>query len=358
MTVYFVNWSSSGRRKRNPNNRPALLTLSARRWETPSSTDPSSADNQSSSDRELTLFSRILFPTTTALANARHTPTIFEVQAFRCFVAVRPQTNSQKGQGTMPALSIINYKIQITMKKIDIYTDGACSGNPGKGGYGFIITENGKRIHDGCGGFRHTTNNRMEILAVARALNFVNNELLKGRETDIKVTVYSDSQLVVNTLKLGWSRKTNSDLWNKVDEEIFELDLKGINCDFTKVKGHSGDYWNEMVDQLAVAAYAAPDATFDIDVVYENISVPKPAVKSPSLFEIQHPEEPTVEDIVLKGQSTPENRSIEVHLSNGTVVKISALYEGFEQYNCNRTEAAVTVDIARRFNPWLHGKKF
>ena len=237
------------------------------------------------------------------------------------------------------------------MKHFEIYTDGACSGNPGKGGCAFIIIKDGKKLHHGSFGYRHTTNNRMEILAVVRAIQCIWFRELENtsRDTDIKVTVYFDSQLVVNTMNLGWAKKTNADLWEELDDSLGVI-TGNVTIEFVKVKGHAGNHWNEEVDHLAVAAYGEKD--LEHDKAYEKISAPK---SEPTLFAGY--EEPTVEDIVLKGQSTPDNRHIEVNLSNGTVVKISPCYEGFEQYNCSKREALVTVDIALRFNGWLHGKK-
>ena len=252
------------------------------------------------------------------------------------------------------------------MRKIDIYTDGACSGNPGKGGCAFIILENGKEIENAAFGFRHTTNNRMEILAVIRALQnffFEQKDKNSRRDTDIKVTVYSDSQLVVNTIKLGWAKKTNKDLWEELDD-VLGMFTGDLFPTFVKVKGHAGNNWNERVDKLAVAAYQKNADMLDCDHRYENISNyndEKPfgaGIKNePTLFAVASPEETVIEDIVLKGHATPNDRSIEVHLSNGTVVKIVGCYGGFEQYNCTSKESAITVDIAIRFTAWLNGKK-
>jgi len=140
------------------------------------------------------------------------------------------------------------------LKKVDIYTDGACSGNPGPGGWGSILCYNGveKEI---SGGEPHTTNNRMELMAVISAL-----ELLKE---PCEVTLFSDSQYVCNAIERGWAKKWRSQNWmrTKKDKALNPdlwarlLDL----CDIHKVevvwvKGHNNHPMNERCDRLAVAA--------------------------------------------------------------------------------------------------------
>lgn len=242
------------------------------------------------------------------------------------------------------------------MRQIDIYTDGACSGNPGPGGYGYIVTAEGKELTRGYDGFRRTTNNRMEILAVAEGLKAVYESVMRERrDTDIKVTVFSDSQLVVNTLSLGWARKTNLDLWEKVDEALFDFNPGQVT--FEKVKGHSDNKYNNLADSLAVYARDVINKkhSYDaIDAVYENIS---PAGDAPGLFE-ERPAaaEPEVKEIRILGYGTPGGRKVEVDLTNGTTVTITACHGGFQQTRCTRAESAVTVDIAWRFVAFLNGK--
>lgn len=141
------------------------------------------------------------------------------------------------------------------MKKISLYTDGACSGNPGNGGYAAILIYNGieKEI---CGGERDTTNNRMEILAVIKGL-----ESLKEA---CEVTVYSDSQYVVGAINQGWingwrkngwktsskSPVKNQDLWQRLCALI-----EKHKVEFVKVKGHSDNEYNNRCDVLAVSQY-------------------------------------------------------------------------------------------------------
>lgn len=140
------------------------------------------------------------------------------------------------------------------MKQVEIFTDGACQGNPGPGGWGAVLRykDNEKEI---SGGERNTTNNRMEITAVIEAL-----KLLKE---PCEVTLYSDSQYVCNALKLGWAKKWKSNGWmrNKKDpalnpelwEELLKLyDIHKVDVQW--VKGHAGHPENERCDRLAVAA--------------------------------------------------------------------------------------------------------
>jgi len=140
------------------------------------------------------------------------------------------------------------------LKKVDIYTDGACSGNPGPGGWGAILCYNGveKEI---SGGEPHTTNNRMELLAVISAL-----EMLKE---PCEVTLYSDSQYVCNALERGWARKWKAQNWMRTKKDpALNPDLweRLLNlCDIHKVavvwvKGHNNHPMNERCDRLAVAA--------------------------------------------------------------------------------------------------------
>lgn len=140
------------------------------------------------------------------------------------------------------------------MKQVEIFTDGACSGNPGLGGWGAILRYNGVE-KELSGGEANTTNNRMELSAVIFAL-----EKLKE---PCKVTLYSDSQYVCNALKLGWAKKWKSNGWmrNKkepaLNPELWDKLLK--LCDIHEVevnwvKGHAGHSENERCDRLAVEA--------------------------------------------------------------------------------------------------------
>lgn len=140
------------------------------------------------------------------------------------------------------------------MKKVEIFTDGACKGNPGPGGWGAILRYKGteKEI---SGGEADTTNNRMELSAVINAL-----EMLKE---PCEVTLYSDSQYVCNALTKGWAKKWKANGWmrNKKEKalnpELWDRLLKLYDThkvDIIWVKGHAGHPENERCDQLAVAA--------------------------------------------------------------------------------------------------------
>lgn len=139
------------------------------------------------------------------------------------------------------------------LKKVTIYTDGACSGNPGPGGYGAILIYNGKE-KEISGGEKNTTNNKMEMMAVIKAL-----EVLKEK---CDVEVYSDSAYVVNSINNKWVYSWKKNNWIKSDKtkakniELWEELIRLIlfhNVKFIKVKGHADNEYNNRCDKLAVA---------------------------------------------------------------------------------------------------------
>jgi ribonuclease HI len=149
-------------------------------------------------------------------------------------------------------------------KIIEIYTDGSSKGNPGKGGYGVIMCFNGK-CKEFSQGFRLTTNNRMELMAVVVAL-----ENLKTKEYPIKI--FSDSKYVIDSitkkwvfswLKKGFKGKKNEDLWRQ-----YLKVQKDYKIEFVWVKGHNGHPQNERCDFLAVSA--SDVSPLKIDEYYEN----------------------------------------------------------------------------------------
>lgn len=151
------------------------------------------------------------------------------------------------------------------MSQITIYTDGAASGNPGPGGYGVVLIS-GPHRKELSEGFRLTTNNRMELLAVIIGLNALRFE-------GCDVTVYSDSRYVVDAVEKGWlfnwernrfKKKKNPDLWQQ-----FLILYRRHRVRLVWVKGHASVPENERCDQLAVAAYKGTN--LQVDVYYENI---------------------------------------------------------------------------------------
>lgn len=150
------------------------------------------------------------------------------------------------------------------MKHVIIYTDGACSGNPGPGGYGVILECNGSE-KELSGGFRNTTNNRMELMGVIRGF-----ESLKEA---CSVTVVSDSKYVVDAIEKGWAAKWRANGWkrNKKDPALNPdlwarlLDLCAKHTvRFTWVNGHAGHPQNERCDTLAVEAASMPGLPEDV----------------------------------------------------------------------------------------------
>lgn len=150
--------------------------------------------------------------------------------------------------------------------EVHIYTDGAAKGNPGPGGYGVVMELAGtsfkKEFYEG---FRHTTNNRMELLAVIVGLE-------KLKNPNMKVLVVSDSKYVVDSVEkkwvLGWEKKgfkdrKNSDLWKR-----FLVIYRKHQVDFKWIKGHNNHPQNERCDELAV--FASNQKTVSIDAFYEK----------------------------------------------------------------------------------------
>jgi ribonuclease HI len=143
--------------------------------------------------------------------------------------------------------------------KVKVFTDGAARGNPGPGGYG-IVLQYGAHQKELSDGFRRTTNNRMELLAVCVALETLTRN-------DLEVDIFSDSKYVVDAVKLGWvfgwektgfKKKKNTDLWQR-----FLVVYRRHKVTFHWVRGHSGHPENERCDALAVAASWEPNLPAD-----------------------------------------------------------------------------------------------
>ena len=157
-------------------------------------------------------------------------------------------------------------------RQVTIYTDGACIGNPGPGGYGVVLLI-GEHRSELSGGYRWTTNSRMEILGALTGL-----EALKER---CRVTLYCDNRYVVDAIAKGWAKRwraagwwrnkkeraLNPDLWARVLDEVERHEVE-----FRWVRGHAGVPENERCDRLATQAAAGPD--LQIDVGYEERGAP------------------------------------------------------------------------------------
>ncbi len=151
-------------------------------------------------------------------------------------------------------------------QNIIIYTDGAARGNPGPGGYGTVLMS-GKHRKELSSGFKHTTNNRMELLAVIIGLEALKN-------TGSNVTVYSDSKYVVDSVEKGWvfnwvkksfKGKKNPDLWKRFLKVYPKHNIK-----FIWVKGHANIPENERCDELAVQASLQPNLPDDVGYISEK----------------------------------------------------------------------------------------
>lgn len=134
--------------------------------------------------------------------------------------------------------------------RVTIHTDGACSGNPGPGGWGAVLQYNG-HAKDLCGGEAETTNNRMELTAAIQALNSLKRACQIDMYTDSKYVKDGLTTWIHNWKRNGWKTAAkkpvkNADLWKDLDEAVQRHDIK-----WHWVKGHAGDEWNERADDLA-----------------------------------------------------------------------------------------------------------
>lgn len=157
------------------------------------------------------------------------------------------------------------------MNFFSIYTDGACSGNPGPGAAAFAIYDGSFHVTKGAQAYRLTTNNRMEITAVILALEKIYSYAVHtGLGNVIDCVVFSDSQLVIGTMNFGWKRRTNQDLWKRLDVAISVITDKGGNVAFKKVAGHADDERNILVDRMAVRAIARSGHIEDVGYTCEQ----------------------------------------------------------------------------------------
>jgi len=174
------------------------------------------------------------------------------------------KSTSAEAAVALPATELGN--IDLILKpgaELEIWADGACSTNPGPGGYGIVFKYQGK-MWGKSGGFRLTTNNRMEIMGVIAALETLPD--------NCRVTFLSDSQYVVNSLTKGWAKSwkargwkkkdnkpvPNADLWDRLLDLCVRHDIA-----FKWIKGHDGTAENERCDEMAVAVYAKHNLPVD-----------------------------------------------------------------------------------------------
>jgi ribonuclease HI len=155
------------------------------------------------------------------------------------------------------------------LKRVTIYTDGACLGNPGPGGYGVILLYQGHK-RELSGGYRKTTNNRMEIIAAIVGL-----EALKEK---CQVTLYSDSEYLVKAMSKGWIHRWQANGWKRSKrEQVLNPDLwkrllqlcEYHDVQFNWVKGHAGSPENMRCDELAIQAAQQTDLPLDEGYIKE-----------------------------------------------------------------------------------------
>lgn len=156
------------------------------------------------------------------------------------------------------------------MTSVIIYTDGACSGNPGPGGYG-VLLQSGSHTKELAAGYRRTTNNRMELLALIKGLELLNRPC--------EVTLYSDSRYVVDAVQKNWAKSWKARGWVKADKQpavnadLWDRALKVLEkhkVTLRWVKGHASNAGNNRCDELAVAA--SRSSGLMVDEGYERAS--------------------------------------------------------------------------------------
>ena len=180
---------------------------------------------------------------------------------------------------------------------ISIYTDGACLGNPGPGGWAAVI-DDGEDTKQISGHEEDTTNNRMEILAAIRGL--------EATSVQANVTIYSDSQYLVNTMTRGWERKANKDLWAMLDTAVESRQVK-----WEWVRGHSGNPGNEEADRLATGMAGSPAGAARLTHLDEQGSA--------SMVDVGGKKE-TEREAVAKGSVSMRKATLEL-VKNGQVEK-------------------------------------
>ena len=156
---------------------------------------------------------------------------------------------------------------------LKIYCDGACSGNPGPGGWAFVIPE---RNIEQSGCEPDTTNNRMEITAVYKALKYLYDHLINLGED---IEIITDSQYVVNTMTQGWKKNKNTDLWAYLEYYMWYF----TKIKWTWVKGHASNEYNNRCDELAVNEYKEKTAKIiktGADSKFEELEINKEEIEN------------------------------------------------------------------------------
>ena len=151
------------------------------------------------------------------------------------------------------------------ISNISIYTDGACSGNPGKGAFSYVILVDNNEIQRYANGFIKTTNNRMELMAIIEAIKYI--KLLEKIDNNTNVSIYSDSKYVIDSINKNWLNNwilknfknvKNVDLWKEF------INVKhNLNINFIWVEGHSNVKYNEICDKLATGFIKNGDLSID-----------------------------------------------------------------------------------------------
>ena len=162
--------------------------------------------------------------------------------------------NSSPAKSVKPVINKKPKSSSTSTNTVIVYTDGACTGNPGKGGYGAVIIDGDRRV-ELSDGYKLTTNNRMEMMGAIAAL--------ESLPSNSKVKLHTDSKYIVDAVVKGWAKKWQRNDWKRNSKEMAKnpdlwqeiLDLCKIHdVEFIWVKGHAGIPENERCDRLAVAA--------------------------------------------------------------------------------------------------------
>jgi ribonuclease HI len=165
----------------------------------------------------------------------------------------------------------------MSQQTIQIYTDGACKSNPGPGGWGAIILVPDHPPHKINGGEKRTTNNQMELLAVINALNSINNK-------NDQIILYTDSKYVMEGItnwldkwkQNNWKTSLNTPVKNKSLWKQLEASMESLNIQWKWVKGHAGNQWNEVADQLARSAVPSIDTKVEKEKIVEKLPTDDP----------------------------------------------------------------------------------